>query len=263
MNKERRIGLNIIQDIIMTNKNLVPKSIKSIMRNWRIILVGIVYVILSGVMWRVAANAWILGGIITALFQGAIISNYLYLIENIIKYEKFTLDDFKNGFTIYLRKIYILLIIFWFVRYGFSLFLRPVFYTRVGPVTLWFLVQLAALILLNPLPEVIYQKHYDPSYTLSYSFEFIKENWLEWFIPNGFILGIIYLIYFLINNFINFTPMAMANSNFIVFTLFRYLIYIVVYQLILSFAMIYRGHLFNILSTSTRRKRMFMRNMYK
>lgn len=253
--------MNIVQDIISTNKNIVHKSIKATIKNWKIFLVGIVYAFASLVMWRIAANAWILAGIITAIFQGTIISNYLYLIENIIKYERFTMDDFKSGFTIYLRKVYTIIIVFWFVRWGISIFLRPIFFIQIGPVSLWFLIQFIAFILLNPLPETIYQKHYDGVNSLTYSFDFIKENWIEWFIPNGLIFIIGYLVHALINQFI--AIIFVTGLSPIISLIIRFGIYSIIYQLVLSFAMIYRGFLFDILSTSTRRKRMFMRNMYK
>lgn len=254
------MNLNFIEDIILTNKGIVYKSFKLAIKNWKIFLVGIAYSILSVVMWRVASYALILGGIIMTLFQSAIISNYLYLIENVINYERFTMEDFKSGFTVYLRKIYTILIIFWFVSFGVSLFLRPIVSMRIGGFSLWFIIQIAAFILLNSLPETIYQKHYIGFDIITYSFEFIKENWLEWFIPNGCIAILAYIVHVITSKLIFVMG---VNSNIFIFYILKILIYSVVYQLVLLYAMIYRGKLFNILSTSTRRKRMFMRNMYK
>lgn len=252
--------MNFIEDIILTNKGIIPKSFKLATKNWKIFLVGIAYSILSVVMWTVASYAWILGGIIVALFQSAIISNYLSLIENIINYGSFSLEDFKSGFTVYLRKIYTIIIIFWFVRYGASLFLKPIFYINVGGLSLWFIIQIVAFILLNSLPETIYQKYHAGLDAITYSFNFIKENWLEWFIPNGFIIAILYLIYIITSKVL---LVLGFNTNIFTFSILSLIVYAVVYQLFISYAMIYRGQLFNVLSTSTRRKRMFMRNMYK
>ncbi len=253
--------MNFIQDIIMTNKNLIPKSIKSTTKNWKIFLVGIAYAAASIIMWRVAANAWILGGIVITLFQSAVISDYLYLIENIVSYDRFTMYDFKSGFPVYLRKIYTILILIWLVQYGASLFLRPIFSIRIGSLSLWFLVQLIAFILLNPLPETIYQKHYDGLYSISYAFDFIKENWLEWFIPNIVVFAIGYLIHIFAKSIV--AILSINNPVFFLNFILQIIVYSIFYQLIIAFAMIYRGHLFNILSTSTRRKRMFMRDMYR
>ncbi len=253
--------MNFIQDIIETNKEILPKSIKSTIKNWKIFLVGIAYVFASLIMWRVASYAWILGGIIMALFQSAVISNYLYLIENIVLYNRFTMYDFKTGFTVYLRKIYTILILFWLVDWGISLFLSPIRYISIGPLSLWFIIRLVAFVLLNTLPETIYQKHYDGLGSVTYSFEFIKENWIEWFIPNIVIFVMGYIINIISNNIISI--ILINNPIPFVDTIISIVVYSILYQLIIAFAMIYRGHLFNVLSTSTRRKRMFMRNMYK
>lgn len=251
--------MNLIEDILYTNKNIIIKSLKSAMKNWKIFLVGIAYGLASIIMWRIAANAWILSGILIAIFQSAIISNYLYLIENIISYDKFTIEDFKAGFTVYLRKIYMIVILFWFARFGVSLFLRPIFYIRIGPISLWLLIQIIVFILLNSLPETIYQKHYYGFDIITYTFEFIKDNAIEWFIPNVLIFIFGYVVHIIINAFI----LNFFTFNYLISLIIRMGIYSILYQLILSFAMIYRGHLFNLLSTSSRRKRIFMRNMYK
>ncbi|SHK49944.1 hypothetical protein [Paramaledivibacter caminithermalis] len=252
--------MNFIEDIILTNKGIVLKSFKLSIKNWKIFLVGFTYFIISFLMWTVASYAWILGGIIVALFQSAIISNYIYLIENIINYEGFSLEDFKSGFTVYLRNIYSIIIIFWFVRFGASLFLKPIFYINIGGLSLWSIIQIVAVILLNPLPETIYQKYHAGLDAITYSFDFIKENWLEWFIPNGFIIAVLYLIHISTNKMLIILGFS---TNIFISSTFTLIVYSVVYQILLCYAMIYRGQLFNILSTSTRRKRMFMRNMYK
>ncbi len=252
--------MNIIEDIIQTNKDIIFKSFKLAVKNWKIFLVGFAYSILSVIMWSVAANAWILAGIIMALFQSAVISNYLYLIEKIINYGSFNFEDFKSGFKVYLWKVYGVIIVFWFVRYGASLFLRSLFYINFGGISLWTIIQIVAFILLNSLPETIYQKYYERFETISYSFNFIKENWIEWFIPNGLILVVAYLVHVAVSKLLF---LITFNTNVFVTSILNLIVYSVIYQLILSYAMIYRGELFNILSTSTRRKRMFMRNMYK
>ncbi len=252
-----RVKLNFISDIIQTNKSIVIKSSKLAINNWKIFLVGIAYSILSFVVWTIASYAWILGGIIAAIGQSAIISNYLYLIENIINYDKFSLEDFKRGFQVYLWRIYSIFIIFFIVNLGMSLFLDPILYSiGILGVSLRLIINIAALIMLNTIPEVIYQKHYDRLDIIRYSFEFIKDNWLEWFLPNVFIAAIAYLVHIM-------TSRALISVGLYYNPVVSTVVRAIIYQLILAYAMIYRGQLFNILSTSTRRKRMFMRNMYK
>lgn len=249
--------MNFLNDIIQTNKGIITKSSKLVIDNWKIFLVGIAYSILTVVVWTVAGYGWILGGIIAAIGQSAIVSNYLFLIENIINYGKFTLEDFKGGFQVYLWKIYSIFIIFYIVNFGMSLFVDPILSSiGVFGISLRLLINIAAFIMLNSIPEVIYQKHYERLDIITYSFEFIKENWPQWFIPNGFIAAIAYLVHIVTSKLLFLVGLGSGN-------LVSIIIRVIVYQLVLCYAMIYRGQLFNTLSTSTRRKRMFMRNMYK
>src|SRR5699024_3820615 len=114
------------------------------------------------------------------------------------------------------------------------------------------LVYLGAFVLLNALPETIYQKYYGPVDTISYSFNFLTENVLNWAIPN-----IIYflLLYPILPNIMNIVLMI----SFGTIPSPTYIITFFVGQLIFNFGMIYRGHLFEVLSTSTKRKREFMK----
>ncbi len=55
----------------------------------------------------------------------------------------------------------------------------------VGPNARLFIViaHLLVLILLNPLPEVIYYLRYESMTAVQHSFEFVKNYWIEWFLP--------------------------------------------------------------------------------
>jgi hypothetical protein len=249
--------LNILEDLIGVNKETIPKAVKLTLNNWPIIFTGLVYAVILGILWRVAFMFSLLAGIIITLVQGALFSNYLYLIENIIRYGKIDLEDFKQGFKIYLGKIYGILVVIWFVNYGASLFLSPLLNIRLGFISLWSLVLIAAFILLNCLPEVIYQKHYHVAESFTYAFEFMKENWIDWLIPNAVLLGT-----FVMLTGSGLNPAAILGRG--VFSVSTQSIagYIAA-QLLLSFIMVYRGLLFDVLSTTSRRKRMFMRNNYK
>ncbi|MFT9495447.1 hypothetical protein [Anaerosolibacter sp.] len=249
--------MNIIEDLIGVNKEIIPKSVKLTLNNWPIIFTGFVYAVILSVLGRVAFMFSILAGIIITLVQGALFSNYLYLIENIVRYGKIDLEDFKQGFKVYLGKIYGILVVIWFVNYGAGLFLRPILNIQLGFISLWSILMIAAFILLNCLPEVIYQKHYRVAESFTYAFEFMKENWLDWLVPNAVLFGVFAVL-------TGSGPNATAIFGRGIFSVSTQSIagYIAA-QLLLSFIMVYRGLLFNVLSTTSRRKRMFMRNSYK
>jgi len=249
--------MHLFQDILETNREIIPKACRLLLKNWPILFTGIVYSIILIFLWRVASMFWILAGIVITLVQSAIISNYLYLIENIIRYQRITMEDFKAGFTAYIWKVYGIMIVIWFVNYGASLFLSPLLNIRLGTVSLWFLVKVAAFLLLNCLPEVIYQKHFYIGDTFRYSFEFIKENWIDWYIPNV-ILGL--LCYIIIGDIR--IPYLLLGNRMLAFASSKIFLYLAG-QVLLAYFMIYRGLLFEILSGTSRRKRMFMRNQYR
>ncbi|MEW9124398.1 MAG: hypothetical protein AB2421_16925 [Thermotaleaceae bacterium] len=249
--------MQILQDILETNREICKKSVPLAIKNWPILFTGLVYSFIILLLFQVASFFWILAGIVVTMVQSALLSNYLYLIENIIRYGKISLDDFKQGFTVYLWKIYGIMVVIWFANYGLSLFLSPLLRVQIGFVSLGLLVQLAALILLNCLPEVIYQKHYMVGESFGYCVEFIKENWLDWFLPN-IILGALFV---LLTGRVLSVNLLLGNP-FLSLSL-RGIVLYVIGQLFLSFMMIYRGLLFQLLSSSTRRKRMYMRNVYR
>lgn len=246
--------MDYIKDIIYVNKESFLKTIKSLKKSWPIIFVGLIYgalsIAVSGLLSLLLVGPLsILSGIISAIIISSLFSNYLYLLTNIIKYGKIDFDDFKNGFTYYLRKIYSVIFIFYLARLLLSLGLG-MFGAAGG--TLMSLITLGAFILLNALPETIYQKYYGPVDTISYSFSFLTENILNWGIPN-----VIYFVFLypLIPNIVAIVFMISFGR----FPSPTHILAFLIGQLIFNFGMIYRGHLFDLLSTSTKRKRDFMK----
>lgn len=246
--------MDYIKDILYVNKDSFFKTIKSLKTSWPIIFAGFAYGAISIVIVAVlnlllAGPLSILSGIISILIISSLFSNYLYLLTNVLKYGRITFDDFKNGFTHYTRKIYSIIFIFYLARLILSL-AAGIFGPGGGIVIS--LVSLTAFILLNALPETIYQKYYGPVDSISYTFNFIRENALNWVIPNIILFGILY-------------PMLSSVFPIVLMITFRAIpgiteiLAFLIGQLLLNFGMIYRGHLFNLLSTSTKRKREYMK----
>lgn len=246
---------DILKDIKYINKTSLNRTIKSISKNWMIIFTGIIYTILNIAIFSLV-NIFltgflsILSGIVIAIITAAFISNYLYLLFNIINYDRLSVQAFKDGVTYFLRKIYGIL----FIGY-LSSYLLSIVSNMLGGLS--FIINIAVylgiFVLLNPLPETIYLKSYGSWESVQSAFEFMGENWLNWILPNVIFLGAIYLI---TGNVITniFTTHLSFNMAFSI----RNIILYIVGQGLFSFTMIYRGHLYKILSGSTRRKRMFM-----
>lgn len=251
----------VLKDLLYLNKDTFKKTTELLMKNWGLILTGFIYIAINIILGIIINTLFIgvlriLSGIILALAMASMLSNYLYLLQNIIRIEKFDLEDFKRGFTALLRKVYSVLLIGWLASILYNMILSPILGGLGNFITM--LIPLAIFILLNALPESLYQKFYDPWGTITYAFEFIKENWLEWFVPNIIFVILLYVLSgrLILNLFsINFS----FGFNFSLSSI----IFFLIGQIAFSFIMIYRGVLFETLSTSTRRKRIYMRDLYK
>jgi len=252
--------LNLFQDILFVNKSTIKKAINSLKKNWLIIFTGIAYTIINLIIILIISTLFtgvlqIIAGFVMAIVSASLVSNYLYLLSNIINYDRISMQDFKDGFKALLWDVYGVFFVFWIA----SLLINPL-YNLLGSnaEVLSRIIGILVLFALNPLPETIYQKHYSSFEAISYAFDFMKENWLNWTIPNIIFYCLMYLLTGTILTDIFATNLSF-NFDFSPKGIGLYLLG----QLLFSFMMIYRGHLFKLLSTSTRNKRIFMKNMYK
>lgn len=244
--------MDILRDLISTNKKIFEKTWKSFSKNMLLFLLGVVYmaILFCGIMGSAIFGP--LASLIIYLILAAVISDYLYIINQVIHNRQFDKDDFKAGFRVYFRKVYSFLFLVYVIQLGVNLLLAPMIPVLREPFMAaaikWFMI-----IIFNAVPETIYLKYFSEGDTFAYATHFIKENWLEWFAPNL----ILFIVLYLIN-----VPIARMVAG-IRLPLVGTLLTIVVTSGIAGFAMIYRGYLFEMLTTTTRRKRLFMNNMYK
>lgn len=244
--------MEIIRDLISTNKKVFERSWKSFTKNYLLFILGIVYM---AILFCGTIGASIFGplaSLVIYVIMAAVISDYLYIINQVIHNRSFDMGDFKAGFRVYLRKVYAFLFLIWVIQLGISLIIAPILPIMREPF-MTKSINLFMIILFNAVPETIYQKYFSEGDTFMYATQFIKENALEWFAPNIIVIGILYFI----NS--QFTVL-LAKLNF---SIIGTIISLVLTSGIAGFAMIYRGYLFELLTTTTRRKRLFMNNMYR
>lgn len=252
--------MEIIKDIFYTNKKVSKKAVISLIKNWPIIFTGLFYFIATSIITTIASGFWLLGGLISIIATSALISNYLYLLNNILRSGSFDFQDFKDGFTPYLRKLWTILFMGYVAMMILSL-VAPILINTIGIVAFNMIIIVLSFVLFNSIPEATYQKYYSPWETITYAVEFVRDNWIEWFIPNIILLAIFYFmpghplsILSFVSNIFNY----FISFNSFSTTLIGLLLYLLS-QIWFSFYMIYRAYLFEELTTSNRRKRLFMR----
>jgi hypothetical protein len=184
----------------------------------------------------------IIGGFIMTAVTAACASSALFVIENIVRMGKTSFGDFTKGFSVYLWEIIGIAFSLWIPM----MLLREVAATTPQGAVIVFLVQLLLYIILNPVPELIYQTRASGVGLISASYEFIVENWIEWFVPNVAIGIAAYWLLIWLDIPASYLP-----------TFFSFFLLYSVFGLLLMFLMIFRGLVFSELNGTTRRSRAY------
>ncbi|HEY2990177.1 MAG TPA: hypothetical protein VGL11_20860 [Candidatus Binatia bacterium] len=218
------------------------RAVELLAGNWGIIFAPLAYSVVLSVAKMVFEPLGFIGGMIVTAVAAACGSSALFLIENIVRMGKVVLNDFIKGFSVYLWEIIGIAFILWIPM---TLLRQVAYSTEEGPLIV-FLVQFLLYVILNPVPELIYQSRTSGIALLSASYEFIVDNWIEWFVPNVSITAAAYLLL----NWLD-VPASYLPS------FFRYFFIFSVFGLLLTFLMIFRGLLFSELAGTTRRSRAY------
>lgn len=193
------------------------------------------FVLLAGLLVRALG---IVGGFAAALLRSAVVSCYLYFVGEIVAHSRVSLSEFRTSIGAYFWSAVNLFFLFWMAELvlGFALAGNP----RSG--VIYLALTLAALVLLNAAPEVIYQRGTRNGLeTVQRSVKFIQENWIEWFIPNALALAALWYAFSLTA----MLPWPIDLAGYLGVSLVFHLL------------MVFRGHLFRALDGSSHRQRMF------
>ena len=218
------------------------RGVELLAANWGIIFAPLAYSLILSAAAALVAPLGLIGGFIMTAVTVACGSSGLFLIENVVRMGKFDFNDFFKGFSVYLWEILGIAFILWIPM---TLFRQVAYSTDEGPLIV-LLIQLLLYVILNPVPELIYQSRVSGLALLSASYEFIVENWIEWFAPNVLITAAAYVLLGWLD-----VPAAYLP------TFFRFFFLFAIFGLLLTFLMIFRGLLFSELAGSTRRSRAY------
>ena len=167
-------------------RKALRKTWQSLLRGWITILAVIGFLFLLMLAQQIAGPLGIAGGFLLGAVNALLVGATLSLIEQSISYTRMlTIKDVFDSFGHY----------FWdVIGVGFVLWIPLMALdmgTQANPngIFLSYAVMLLIFILLNPAPEVIYQvRHDSPLDVFKSSYEFVLENWIEWFLPIGILL---------------------------------------------------------------------------
>ncbi|MBH0189206.1 MAG: hypothetical protein HP494_01210 [Nitrospira sp.] len=248
---------------------------RSLMRSWVMVAALIGFALLFVGAARIVGPLGMIGGVLLGLVNALLVGATLRLIEqslSAVRTIQFT--DVTESFGHY----------FWdVIGVGFVLWLPMMALdmgTQANPYGgfLSSAVMLLLFILLNAAPEVIYQiRHDSPLDVFKASYEFVLEHWIEWFLPFAILALPIVVSPSGIQEFFNLSTGVGrgAGLNFfqlilLPFTLIggwmsyvgldpdaQWVFLLLLTPLVATTALLFRGHLFALLRSSTRRQRMF------
>ena len=220
----------------------LQRSWQCVRKNWVVSFAPLAYGFIMLLAGLLAAPLGILGGFLLALASQACVSSGLHLIKNMITSGKADINDFLSGFTVYLWDLLTVAFIIWIPLRLIAMVLGSV----PNGDLVYFMIQAALYILLNPVPEFIYQTRTSGLELLSASYNFIVENWLEWLLPNivmtivgFFLLQLLYAAVLVLPYFVQWFVIALG------------------FGLFLTYFMTFRGFLFAELHGTTRRSRAY------
>lgn len=210
-------------------------------RNWQVLLSVFVYAGILFVGGYLAMFVGLLGGFLMSLLISACASSFLYLVEMIVRTNRASWEDFTRSFGVYLWDVVGVTFALWLFWFVLTPILQQVPQGHVAVIA----IRLVLLVLLNAVPELIYLGHSGLLDLLARSYQFIANNWIEWFPPNLLLMAGLYGLW--TAPFGRELPIQIAQ--------------VAVSALFLYFAMVVRGFLFIELDGSTRRARLFRHKM--
>ncbi len=268
-----------MSDLVTTTMQLYRDALRatgrSLMRGWLTIIAVVAFAIVLALAARIAAPLGIAGGFLLGAVNALLVGATLSLIEQSLRGTRtLTVRDVAQSVGHYFWDVIGVGFVLWLPLMALDMGLRANPYGQF----LLYAVMLLLFILLNPAPEIIYQvRHDSPLDVFKSSYEFVLENWIEWFLPFAVLLIPILLAPFGLRSFFDLASRLGRGAGLDFFQILvlpftmlggwlAYLgippeaasLFILVMTPPLAVAMLlFRGHLFALLHGSSRRQRLF------
>lgn len=234
--------MKLVQATLWIYQTAFQRALEAVQKNWVVSFAPLAYGAALSMVAPLVLPLGIIGGLLLALAIQACLSSGLYLIQNIIQMGRTNFDDFVKGFSVYFWELVRIAFIVWIPLRVTWLVLSGV----PNGALIYAFIEIALYVFLNPVPEFIYQTRASGLELLSASYNFIAENWIEWFVPNIVLTMAAYALLHLLG------ALTAGLPAFLQFFLIAF-----VFGLCLTYIMVFRGFLFAELNGTNRRSRIY------
>ncbi len=245
-------------------RDCVQDAVRGVWRNWRMLLVHLSYFVLISIIAPLSMLfGGLAGGFILGMFFAVLLGHYLLTVSAAVEGDVLSFSETKSrAFEYFSPTLSVLFALFLIKLLSSSLFGSAEQYW------LQLCVSLFVAVLFNPLSEVIYLRPSTMGEMFATSLEFIRENFVEWFLPILLLLLPLALLlsqgsaFAIFLGYFTSDPLHIISGFFLSFAgvsaLLVSLPVLVVIVPLLYLLMTFRGQLYLRLSQSTRRKRIYM-----
>lgn len=176
----------MLTDTLALYRNAFRKTGQSLVRGWVTMLAVVGFGFLLVLATQIASPLGIIGGFLLGAVNALLVGATLSLIEQSVRQVRaVTFQDIIGSVGHYFWDVIGIGFILWLPLMALDLSMQTNPYGQLISYVTFLLI----FLLLNPAPEIIYQvRHDSPLEVLKTSYEFVLENWIEWFLPFAVIL---------------------------------------------------------------------------
>ncbi len=225
----------MIKNYLIAYKNIAVDAAKCFLANGILMYIGTV-VIAAIVLTNLLIGGFILGGIIALFVSAMSMSSYLYVIYVASDGYNASWRDAKDGMQMYMHVIIGLMLLNFLLTMTLNL---------IGMMQFYFLVNIAVLLLLNAIPEVISNKNYETLDAIRYSFDFQLKNLIVWYLPNIILMVIAGVIF----KFAFKPLLALGIVGASMQTALLIIAFLILFQAVFGYVMIFRQLLFRYIES--------------
>jgi hypothetical protein len=230
---------------------------QKVQRGWWVGLLPLLYTPLFLLTAGFVLPLGMIGGFILGLILALCTSSYLYFLAGVVNGNRVHPQELLESWRPYFFSVITILFFLTIVQYALAFLLPPV----ASGQALGVLINVVLLIILNPIPEIIYQGRSEGLNMLQESVEFLRDSGVEWFLPFVALAAFSFLFFPLP---ILMMPLQIGRLAFPALGIGGAfwaspggLISAVISAFLLFVLMVFRGLLFRALASGTRRQRVF------